>query len=69
MPGGVTSSKAMTLCPVCSFCNFSVAVLPGAMFHTGSCPGSVTKLSIFTLVSSMVARDVSLLSSQPLFLS
>src|SRR6266481_3149093 len=54
--GGVISSNAITLCPVCSFCNLSAAVLPGAMFHTGSCPGSVTKLSVF-MSSSSVRED------------
>ena len=32
-------------CPVCSFCNLSAAVLPGAMFHIGSSPGGVTSVS------------------------
>ena len=46
MPAGATSSNAITLSPVCWFSNLSAAVLPGAMFQTGSCPGNVTKLFV-----------------------
>jgi hypothetical protein len=51
VPVGVTSSNAITLCPVYSFCNFNTAVLPGAIFQTGSCPSDVTKLLVSIVVS------------------
>jgi hypothetical protein len=66
VPAGVTSSKAITLCPVCSFCNFKVAVLPGAIFYTGSCQGSVTKGLVSIVVPSSESRHHSRPAMQPL---
>ena len=52
------------MCAVCSFCNFSAAVLLGAI-NTGSCPDNVTKISVFMSWLSALYREIGWLSVQP----